>query len=192
MISQRREYAQVQIAPRFRLGLKHRIVVCDAARQRYIAIHDQSGGALPGNLAHQPLANSRVGLPVVFRIGEPLVSVGDERHRIGQLVAVNPERGAELAQEVIRSKSGRCGGLRDERNRSGSKQKRKTNRGFHDQKSHMNMKTAWHHLKESAASFAGRRHNSHVLRPSEIIVRYLCGCFPARLLPIRGRTCTFH
>ena len=83
------------------------------------------------NLVHQPLANSRVGLPVVRRIGESLVSVGDERQRVGQLTVVDPERRPGFAQQAIGRKRGRSRGLGEKSDHGGREQKHEVDLDLH-------------------------------------------------------------
>jgi hypothetical protein len=63
-----------------------------------------------GDLLHQPLANARIRLPDIPRIGEPLIAIRYKSEGLGQLIFGDPKGRSRCAEQAIGRR--RINGLR--------------------------------------------------------------------------------
>src|SRR5579863_948756 len=105
------------------------------------------------DLMYEPLANSRVGLSSLGRIGETLIPIGDQRKRFRQLSVLNPERGDRLAQQLASRQRGRSWRLCEERSAYGREQQREQNRNLHNDASLKNFRITLLRFNEDIAVF---------------------------------------
>lgn len=75
VVSKRRVNPNMGGAPRFRFRMKYDVVVNHIARERHVAIQEDGGRGLLGNLLHEPLPNRRIRGPCIRGIRKAHIAI---------------------------------------------------------------------------------------------------------------------
>jgi hypothetical protein len=94
-------------APRFRLRMKYGVVVNHIARERHVAIQEDGGRGLLGDLLYEPLPNCRISGLCIRGIRKAHIAVGDEAGCRREVVVRNPKSCPGLAEQLAPRKISR-------------------------------------------------------------------------------------